>query len=88
MQFPRRDDPTDAGAPDEVFISRPGIPRPLLWGLAKGVLMLAVVAGLTWIAAVTLQTRAREEGETAVARARAVHQQQVPQQTQTPSPRP
>jgi hypothetical protein len=81
MQFPRRDDPTDWTDPEGVAFSRPGIPRPLLWGLAKGVIMLAVVAGLTWVAAVALQTRAREEGETALARARAPHQQ-----AQTPSP--
>ena len=74
MRFPRRDDPTDSNDPDEVMITTTGIPRPLMWGLAKGVLMLAVVAGITWAAATALQDRAQDEGQTAQARDQAVQQ--------------
>ena len=74
MRFPRRDDPTDSTDPDELRIATTGIPRPLLWGLTKGVLMLAAVAGVTWVAALALQDRAIEEGQTALQRDRSIEQ--------------
>ena len=68
MRFPRRDDPTDSDDPDEVMLTTTSIPRSLMWGLAKGVVMLAAAAAITWVAGTALQDRAREEGQTAMQR--------------------
>jgi hypothetical protein len=61
MRFPRRDDPTDSLSPDEAGMMSP-MPKTLLWGLAKGAMMLAVVAAATWMASSALEERAINEG--------------------------
>jgi len=74
MPFPKRDDPTDPDDPDEQAMMTSLIPKPLLWGLVKGVIMLAVVAGLTWVVAIALRDRAQDEGQSAKARDQTVAQ--------------
>jgi hypothetical protein len=67
MLFPQRDDPTDARDPDEErMMGR--VPRPLVWGLVKGVVMLGLAAAITYGAAMALQERAQDRNEQAATR--------------------